>query len=656
MAPLGDLSLDSLRGGLDDTTPIGKLPKDFCTLANNVEFFWSALGERRYGCEALDIAGSGLDTYQQIVFLAQWFPQNVVTTPEIWAANATPGVGSLFRYRSVAGTWTTPTVTDALANASPDIYEITAQAAPASISTKGKLFITYANSVSQNREHVWDPNMSTPTLRRAGLPQPDPPTVANEGSGSISAVKRWYRIRLAQILTGTTKSLLSEPSTDVTITPSGTGAGIRVTRPTLPTNEAYTHWVVEGSFNGADFYELAIVVAATATYDDTQANPISFSDAGVLSDAIGAYLLIEDAKFAAVEGDRMVFASHHSDVSLQSTVWWTPVSTDPGIGNDERIPIVTTGGEPIASTLSLDNHSGGGITGMSTAISGSWYVFKWNHIYKGMRTNRNTLAYQFMTMSTVRGAIPGSIFAGADENGAPAIFFLDPLQGPSMISVAGLRTIVGVRRTWNRVNMNASAIIGRGVYYPYKRQAHWWVATESSNSPDYKLVLQVSELQDMGHGEVGRGWSTADGRISEIWSCTTITEESTVNGVVTIRERPFIGLNSPDYIQRCDSEVVTDDAGVAYIAVVRSAPIIQIDLLTNWGAMATGLLCSANPDTNVMVSLIGNFENDTGNIQSVVVPTDPLQSEAFVIKVQDSLKLSESVSIQVQFSDTTWVP
>jgi hypothetical protein len=357
-----------------------------------------------------------------------------------------------------------------------------------------------------------------------------------------------------------------------------------------------------------------------------------------------------NAKYGAVDGDRLVLGSHWTDVSQMSTVWWTPVSTDPGVGNDERVPIFTTGGDPINSSLALDSYSGGGITGMSTAIAGSWYVFKWSRIYKLTRTNRVGQAYLPMTMSTSRGAIPGSIFAGADENGSPAIFFLDPLQGPSMISSAGLRTIIGIRKTWNRVNLSAANIVARGCYYPYKRQAHWWVATENADTPDYKLVLQITELQAVNEYQVSRGWSTATGRITEIYSVGTITEDSIVDGVTTIRERPFIGLDDPDFIQRCDSETVVDDAGVPYIATIISAPMMLAGLRVFWGAMATALLASAVPDTSVRVTLIRDFGKEQNFID---VPLDPSShDEPYVFKQQDGLVMSESIAIQVQLSDT----
>jgi hypothetical protein len=647
MAQLPDVTINSLRGGFDDS-PVTQLAKDACTHAVNVEFFWSALGERRYGCEPLSIEDSGLDAFDQITHLSQWFPINDILRPEYWAVGADPNTTAEFRYRDIDGDWQTPTIVDIINPNSPNVYEITSQPGPASLSAKGKLFLFYPNAEGFTFTHVWDPNLTAPEIRRTGLPQPDPPTVADEGSGSFTGAKRWYRTRLAITNDDDQLVVLSEPSTSVAITPSGTGAGIRITAAAFPPDEAQTDWVVEGSFNNADFYRLAIVPIGTTFYDDTQTNPISFSDAGPLSDAIGAYLRPPNMKYGGVDGDRLVMAGHWDDPALMSRVCWTPVFTDPGVGNDERVPIVTTGGEPIITTLSLDNYASGGITGMSTAIAGSWYVFKSSRIYKLVRTNRETQAYQPMTMSTSRGAVKASVFSGADEHGGPAIFFLDPLQGPSMISAAGLRTIVGVRRTWNRVNLMPLNVCARGVYYPYKRQVHWWLATENADSPNFKLVLQVSELQQIDESSVGRGWSTATGRITEAYCAAILTEVVSVNGVTTSRDRPFIGLNTPDFIQSCDKETVVEDAGVPYRAFVRSAPILFTGLKTQWGVMATSVLAAVNPNTEVKVSLIKNFGQEE---QFVNVPLDAQTNEPYVMVQQDNLRLSESIAIQVQFAD-----
>lgn len=655
MPPAPAISLTSLRGGLDDTTPVAQMPKDACTFANNVEWFWSTIGERRQGCEPYDIAGSGLDSYEQIVHVSQWFPTNQVRTPEIWFVGTNPDTDAAFKYKTTAGLWSAPpTPVDAIDPAAPQIYEITTTAGPSSLSPNGKLFVQYPNAggsmgASVNRSHVWDPNNGS-TLRRTGIAQPDPPTLGNGIVWPTPATKRYYRVReVRQAGTFGQVTVRSEPSTSVAFTPNGTNAP-RITAPTFDPDESGTHWEVEGSFNDVDFYVLQSLVLATTFWDDTFLDPISFSEEGPLSEAIGAYLVPENYKYAGVDGDRLVTSGHWTDTSLMSTVWWTPVFTDPGAGNDERIPIVTTGGEPIVSSISLDNFSGGPITGQSTAISGNWYVFKWNRIYKLQRTNRNTLAYQSITMSTTRGAIPGSIFEGVDEAGRPAIYFLDPLMGPSMISGAGLRTITGLRRTWNRVNLNAANIIARGCFYGYKRQAHWWVATENADFPNYKLVNQTTELRDGGDGSASRGWSTATGRITEAFAVGLVTEELTVFGVTTLRERPFIGLDDPDWVQRCDGEEATDDAGVEYEADMTSAPIIMSGLSIEWGAMETALMASGNAGTTVQVSLIRQFGKEES--APVVVDLSPgANDEPFVIRRQDSLHLSESVAMQVRIKD-----
>lgn len=646
MAPATPLVIQSLRGGLNDQDPPNLLKEDECETANNVEFFWSALGERRWGCDPLNLDASNLTDENRIVHISQWYPDNDVTSPEFWGIGATPGTSVTIAKRS-AGVWSEVTPVDPILSASPNIYFITSRPGPASLSPLGKLFWFYDSGV--DRTHVWDPN-NGPTLRRTGLAQPNPPTVGNGIVFAVPATPRFYRIRIVrQAGLSSQVTVRSEPSTSVAFTPDGVHAP-RITRPTLP-GESETHWEVEGSFDDATFYRIQSLAIATTFWDDTFTDPSSFAEEGFLSDAIGSYLLIPSAKYGDVDGDRLVMSGHWSDTSLMSTVWWTPTYTSPGAGNDERVPIVTTGGLPIVSNLSLDNYAGGPITGQSTAISGAWYVFKWSRIYKMNRTDNVTQAYRPMTISTSRGAIPNSIFAGIDENGAPCINFLDPLHGPSRIGTGGIQTIRGVRKTWNRVNLNAT-VVAHGLYYPYKQQAHWWLALEDSNFPNFKLVSQVSEYQTTTGGDVGRGWSTADGRSTEAYCSAVLTELVTVSGVTALRDRPFIGLSDPDFIQRCDHETIVTDAGEAYIATTVTSAFMSAGLLRQWGAMTTALLASANPGTSVAISIIRNFGRE--ETRQYVVDLTPGVNETnvpFVFRFQNSLALSESVSLQFKFSD-----
>lgn len=720
MAAAAPIPINSLSGGLNDSDPPTELRADECTVANNVEFFWSALGERRSGCDPLDLTSSNLSTRTQIVHLSQWFPTNDPTLPEYWAISATPGVGVTFARRTTGLVWGEITPLVAMSNPSPGIYRVTTQP------LNGKKFFTYPSA--QNRTFVWDGT----SLRPAGLTGPVAPVVTNEGVGSYNTV-RYFRIRyiiknaLAQIVSR------SEPSSSVQFFPSGTGLGANIARPAL-LGEGETHWEIEASQDNAFFYRISTQLIATTSYNDetnvanatpaipagvvqpagyvilsnkaqalnitgvisngsysdgvsfplrgwvmytgagayvpvaswgahnpplagdiTFATPdvaaaleaavgfgTSYSSLGPLSEDIGTYLLLPAARFLTYDGDRLILAGHYTDATLQSTVWWTPVANDPGVGNDERLPL------SVNNSLPLDPSAGGGITGIASAVSGSWYVFKNAGIYKMTRTGDVTRAYVAITVSTTRGAVEGSIFVGVDANGSPCIFFTDPLMGPSVIGPGGVQTIHGLRRTWNRVNLNAT-VAARGVYYPYKRQAHWWLALEGSMFPNYKVVSQITEHQQAPDGGVRRGWSTATGRITEAFCASILSELLNINGITALRNRPFVGLSSPDYIQRCDTESIITDAGVAYVATIVTSPFFTAGLLSNWGVMTGALLASANTGTSIKVSLIRNFglEETAG----YTVDLSPVGTEPFVTRQLNSLVLSESVSIQFKFTD-----
>ncbi len=621
-----DLVINSLRGGLVDSDPPNALPDDACTIACNVEWFSATIGERRNGCTPFSIAGSGMEAEDGIVHLSQWYPENQVNDPDYWAIGASPDTTvTLAKYSS--GAWATVVPADPISPLAPDVYDITTQA------VNGKLFFAYRSAV--DRLHVYDTEAGT--LRPTGLSQPEAPTVADEGSGTYAGL-RYFRIRYVQINVDGDILRRSEPSESLAFTPSGTGAGATITRPAL-IGEGETHWEVEASDDDADFYKIATVLAATTTYDDETVLVTGYAD-GVLSEDIGDYLLLPSAKYLAVDGDRLLMGGHWTDVTRQSRIAWTPVLNDPGAGNDERLPL------SIDNTVDLDNYEGGPLTGISASTNGTWYAFKWSHIYKMSRTGDVVRAYDVLTISKSRGAIPGSIISGVTESGASCIYFLDPMLGPSRLGPGGLQVITGLRQTWARVNLRAAMIVARGCYYPYKQQIHWWVAVDGSESPSLKLVLQVSELQASVGGGVGRGWSTATGRIAEATAVSVFTEWINIGGILSLSMRPFIGLTSPDGIQRCDTG--TTDAGVGYIATIRTRPFFVQGLLNRWGAMTAALLAGAHATAHILVKFIRNFGLETNQITTDLAPE---LDEAYVIKVFDNLVMSSAIGIQVEFTD-----
>lgn len=624
-----DLSITSLAGGMNDTDSPSELAEDQAVLLENVELFQSALGERRLGCGPIDITGSGLTTEAIIAHLSQWYPQNDVLNPEFIAVAATPTVSTKVAKRT-NGVWSAITPVDALERTVPDIYSIVTQ------SLNGKLFIAYRSAVDYM--HVWDGT----TLRRTGFNATiAAPTGVNEGAGTYASV-RYFRIRYIA-KSGTKIIRRSEPSALLTFTPSGTGAGVTITRPAL-LNEGETHWELEASKNNADFYRIATTIVATTTVNDETPYATGYAAAGTLSDASGAYTNLSSARFLAVDGDRLLFGGHWSDQDKQSLVGWTPVASDPtGVGNDERLPLGPD------NTVNLDNFDGGPLTGLSAGAAGTWYAFKWKRIYKFSRTGDVTKAYEWITISTTRGAIDGSLVRGIDENGAGCLYFLDPALGPSRIGPAGVQVVVGLRTTWDRVNLQAGSIVARGCYYPNKQQVHWWVAVDGADRPNLKMVLQVSEIrpqQSSGGNGVGRGWTIATGRITEAAAVSVFTEIVSVNGISRVSDRPVIGLTAPDFIQRCDTEVV--DAGVPYRAIIRTRPYIVAGLLNKWGAMTAALLAAANATASLVVKFIRDFGLEETTITTTLAP---VAAETDVIRNFDNLVMSNATTIQVEISD-----
>lgn len=632
-----DLSIPSLRGGFDDSTPPHLIADDQCTIAENVEFFFSTIAERRMGCDTYDITDSTLDGETAIAFMAQWFPNSDnIFFPEKWAASTTWGVSVTLARRTAdvpgtPGVWGPISPTDALSFVTPLVFQMSTQA------FNNKLFFSYKSPV--NFFHVWDGT----TLRRVGIAQPIvAPTAVDEGSGTYSQT-RYFRVRFVETVGGQVVRR-SEPSDSVTFSPSGSGNGATITRPAT-VGEGETDWELEASVNNADFYHIATIAIATTTHDDeTDLATTDYADEGPLSEPIGDYLPISSYKYVVSDGDRLVLGGHWDDINKHSEIAWTPVRNDPGVGNDERLPLASENND----TLSLDPGEGGEITGLTQTSNGTLYVFKWGHIYKLARTGDVTHAYTSITLSKSMGAIPGSIVNGVDENGRACVYFLDPLMGPARLGSFGLQWIRGLRNTWRRVNPTAT-IGARGVYYADKQQVRWIVAADGLDVPSLGLTLQTNEITSTPNGAT-RGWSLVTGHLPQaytlaIWNELIVNEE----GGVTLSGRPMYGFTTPDFIQRGD--ITNTDAGQTYHAKVRTKSFITAGLLNQWGAMTGALLATANDTDSVMVSFIRDFGRFGLDTQSTTTDLAPAGIEPYVVKTFDELQISECIGIQVQFED-----
>lgn len=629
MASNTDLVIADLRGGMNDDDPPHSLPDNQCVLAENVEFFFSTLGERRRGMEAVNLAGAGIASEDAIVHLGAYAPAlgspaDAVTI----GVGATIGTSTTFSQR-VAGSWfDISAITDAPTTTRPDVLDMRSQG------LHSKWFVAYKSGV--DRTHVYDGT----SIRRVGLAAPTAaPTALDTAVAGTFTGDRLYRVRVQTQVSGT-PTQLSEPSPEVSFTPAGTFNGAVITRPTLP-GEGETHWVLEASDGDGDWYALSTIAVATTTYTDTVQPATEYATVGTLSADIGEYDYPPSVRIIKADEDRAIYIGSWEDPEKGSRVYWSPTYAAPGVGNDERVP------SNIDSFKDLDWQDGGAITDASDPVSGAFYVFKWQRIYKAQRTGNAYDAYTFYLLDPSHGALPGSVVRGVDEYGRGAVYFIDPAVGPMRIASAGVQQLRNLQAVWRRVNTTASEIACRGLFYPDKKQVHWWVAVDAATSPNLKLVVQTNFTRTNNEGGTDGGWTIATGDIATAWCVLTVPENVTrTDGSVQLSYRPYMGFNGSHKLQVGD--IGSTDNGVSYRAHIVTKPYIVAGLLNKWGAMAAALLAEPNTTSSLVVRLTRDFGKETNELTTDFVPDG---SESQVIKVFDHLIMSDARAIQVEFQD-----
>jgi hypothetical protein len=631
-------------------------------VAENVEFWFSSCGEKRKGMTTITLAGDGYNdgSITFVPFLFRHLPTGDETAAELWSVwTQSNPVGAFYFERMTTSntglqTWTTVAPPDTFDLTGPNVFRMRAA------SLHGKMFLAY-NSVAvigtnADRLHVWDGT----TLRRTGIAPPlNAPTAVDNGVGTFSGV-RYYRFRYV-FISGGVVIRRSEPSPVLTFTPSGSGSGAKITEIALLIgHDPITHWEVEASLDNANFYRIATVASTGfATYIDTVPYATGYAAAGTLSEVSGNYTNIWSARYLTVDQDRLIVAGSFVSATdgLGSTVGWTPVTNDPGVGNDERIPIATN------NTLTLDNLSGGDITGMSSPTNGFIFVFKQSRIYKLVRTNQLLNAYNSFLLSTARGAIIGSVVDGIDENGFPCVYFLDPRVGPCRLGAEGLQAIgYDVMSTWNTFNANA-ILPCVGLFYPDKWQLHYWIATGSSTFPNKKIICQINNMETITSSGVNtpasygglarRGWSTASTGASVFaFSACMFSNNLGTMAPLSLKLIPLLGLpvstiGTHQLIQQADTGSL--DNGLAYSALVTTRPQIIENLTMKGGIRAGSVLAAPATGVTISVQAITDFGLDSTQIDGIDLT--PLSTETQVIRPLDNLCQSEARVIQLSFGD-----
>lgn len=484
------LSLTSFRGGLNDTDPPHRIGDDQLADALDVELTPSGGVQRRPGAQ---VHMPPPATGAVFPLLVRHTPSQDLSSTEVWALRASASSFS----RSTSGTtWSTVSLSDTGASGASSVTD--------AVSFNGKLYIAYRKNSGLDRLHCWD----GASIRRVGISAPSAPSVANQGTGSYAATLRYYRAQFVNVNGTTNKNVYSELSAAQSITPSGSGSAVRVTKPTTP--DGATHWYVWASPDNVSYYRISTALAvATTTFDDATA-PSAYAtvDTTVAQPVAGDYTPPWSAKYLLVDDNRLVIAGAHDNARYVSRVGWSAIAgtgtTQTGqtnVQDDERFPT--------RNYLDLDQDEGGELTGMEL-LSGSIYVFKRYAIYKLVRTGNADTPYTPVTVS--KGAGIGaisrrSIVVAEDEHGAPALYFLSE-RGPYRIGAQGLQYIGrDIEGTWSAVaKRSLTNGAPHGVYDAPRGRLHWWVSQNTAAGNTTRLTYHVKLGRPSPEGLRG-GWT-----------------------------------------------------------------------------------------------------------------------------------------------------
>jgi hypothetical protein len=645
---LQPITVSSLRGAVNDNDPPTSLPADVCTIAENVEFFYSTLGERRAGCTAVTLPATitGDANITAVTWMGTHYPTNSLGAIELWAFGQSLTAANNVLTRNVLGVWSTVTPDDAITSTYTSGYGPGIRGA----SLHGKFYTAYKSSVDQL--HVWDGT----SLRKCGLAAPSAaPTAADSGGAGALAGKRYYRVRYVT-MSGTTVLRRGEPSAVLGFTPSGANASITVTRPAL-ISQGETHWEIEASTDNANFYRVSQIAVATTTYVDSVVFATGYASGGTLSETLTAYTLIPSGKYLTTDADRLIIGGSWENSAYGSRIWWTPVLGSTGVGNDERLDMT------VNPYIDLDGFEGGDLTGLSHSVNGYLYAFKWGAIYKILRKGQATAAYDAVPITKSRGAFPNSLVEGVDQAGNPALYFLDPLVGPMRIGTYGLEWLGrDLRTTWGRVNQNA-VVPAHGVFYQTKNQVHFWVALDGATHPNFKIVVHCDQIVSDENGG-RRGWVTVPvgDRISDAYCSLMFSTNVDSGDIRGFLQTPFIGkgqwavsgVTIKNLIQRCDvgttDAFTTGDTVAYYRGKVQTRPFSPVGVSNETALLAATLVVAAasSPANDVHVQAVKNFGIET---KTLGVDLFPDGDEDVLVKQLDNLSFSEMNTVQFTFGD-----
>jgi hypothetical protein len=203
-----------------------------------------------------------------------------------------------------------------------------------------------------------------------------------------------------------------------------------------------------------------------------------------------------------------------------------------------------------------------------------------------------------------------------------------------------------IRESWALVNKEAAKVVCSGIYDPINRQVQWCIATSSSDTPNYGIVLQTDSVRSDESG-TKRGWATWDGNRTKAL-CMCLFSDNIEAGTARSRTlRPFIGLEGLGLVHLCDTG--TTDNSVAFTASITTKPYVLTTILDRLTVMAGTILGKAVASAAVLVQVVRDFAVET--TAGVTATFTAAGSETVKFVPMDNLNMAEATVVQFKISD-----
>lgn len=623
------------RNGWDVPSDISP---DMSAESMNIDIERGTVGKKRRG--AADQALSG--TFTGFNALFKFIPGQDDTAAEIIFVDldATPKI-----MRVAAGTGATSlTLKDNIAS-NPHLVRAAV--------LNGKLFLAYDSSV--NRLHVFDPSLSTTTVRRAGLATPGAPTVADQGSGTYATALRYYKVEW-QVRDGSgnilRRSLLGTIS--ASFTPSTTGASARVTIPSVA-SEGETHWIIYGSQDGVSFYQLAAAIAiGTTTYDDS-ADPADYEDtadaAGYETPDTGAFTPFPSVKTLLSTGDRLLgygvweTSAGDSMTPKAGRVFFTPVLDTTDSQDDERISNTVE----FQGWIDVGRNMGGEDRALAGPMDSMIFVFQSRGIWSLVPAGRADSPFRRIPLRDDIGALSQeSTFMGEDEDGKACIYFLDPIRGPYRYGARSFQWLgYDVQDIWATVNLAATTRVAAGVWHPGQRACIFGIATGSANviTEFIKFFPREAHRASTESEEVRGGWVRNAGPDAWTYRCMAVLPE-TLGATMSRTLKPYAGHSTE--LHRFDDASATQDDSVNFQAYATSPAFVPANINQRLRIQKAYMQASAHNGVTLTLSLIKNFGADTRTDTELLTASG---SETRVMRQFDNAQDAEVKAMQFKIGE-----